>query len=79
MQIDVFPPLPAYLLERLQPFDHPHNGQDWELLYRSVAALRADHADKVFASRPYTHVDLRGQSCGLLFVEANGELYYVHD
>ena len=80
MQIERFPPLPAYLLERLLPFDSLDNGQDWALLYRSVAALQTAHPDKQFDSRPYTHVDLRGQSCGLVFAErSSGELYYVHD
>lgn len=80
MQIELFPPLPAYLLERLLPFNTAHNGQDWELLYRSVSALSSAHPDKVFDSSPYSYVDLRGGSCGLLFVERHsGELYYVYE
>lgn len=80
MQIELFPPLPAYLLERLQPFDAINNGQDWALLYRSAAAIRAAHPNRQFDSCPYSYVDLRGQSCGLIFVERDsGDLYYVHD
>ncbi|MBS99972.1 MAG: hypothetical protein CMI01_15025 [Oceanospirillaceae bacterium] len=80
MQIERFAPLPAYLLERLLPFDSPHNGQSWELLYRSLSALQQAHPEERFTSAPRLHVDIRGQSCGLIFIAADsGELFYVHD
>ena len=79
MQIDIFPALPAFLLERLVPFEQPHNGKHWGDLYRAVCALHAQHPEQTFVSQPYLYIDLSGQTTGYLFAERDsGELYYVH-
>ncbi|WP_432696765.1 hypothetical protein ACQUQP_19910 [Marinobacterium sp. YM272] len=75
MQIESFPALPAFLLERLLPFQH---APDWPLLYDAIAALRQAYPQHCFSSEPYLYIDLRGKSCGLLFREqATDELFYV--
>jgi len=79
MQIDIYPPLPAFMLERLVPFEHPHNGKHWGDLYAAVRALHEAYPQQAFVGQPYLYVDLAGQSCGFLFVERDSDdLYYVH-
>lgn len=76
MQIERFSALPAFLLERLLPFQQ---SPDWPLLYDAIESLRNAHPQSRFASEPYLYIDLRGKTCGLLFREhATDELFYVY-
>ncbi|TCK05884.1 hypothetical protein [Marinobacterium mangrovicola] len=78
MRIERFPALPAFLLEQLIPFNQAPL-PDWALLYDASEALRTAHPESEFSSAPYLYIDLRGQTCGLIFREqATDELFYVH-
>lgn len=78
MRIERFPALPTFLLEQLIPFNQAQL-PDWALLYDASEALRAAHPESDFTTAPYLYIDLRGQTCGLVFREqASDELFYVY-